>query len=259
MRTIALFFGAALAGSAAAQILPPSDPSFFFSPYQWLVNGSSATTLNTGSYFRLMFTGNFVNLTFDVSLMVAPPSQLYYKLDNQGAVHFTVAALVPISVPANLTHGDVPYHFLEVFVKSMTERANRWAAGVPSTRVVFTGLALEAGAKVTQPVPQAMNILIYGDSITEGVLTLGGSQPFDTDHNDASIVYSYRLAQLLGGEIGVIGFGATGLSRGGSGGVPALGVSWNQLWDGVPRACCGACASPPRARGGASMWRLPSV
>ena len=65
---------------------------------------------------------------------------------------------------------------------------------------------------------------------------MGGSQHFDTDHNDASVVYSYALAGLLGTEIGVVGFGATGLSRGGSGGVPALGVSWNQLWSGVPRS-----------------------
>ena len=35
---------------------------------------------------------------------------------------------------------------------------------------------------------------------------------------------------------GVVGFGATGLSRGGSGGVPALGVSWNQTWAGQPRS-----------------------
>ena len=68
------------------------------------------------------------------------------------------------------------------------------------------------------------------------MLTLGGSQQFDTDHNDASVVYSYALAALLGTEIGVVGFGATGLSRGGSGGVPALGESWDELWDGVPRS-----------------------
>jgi len=49
------------------------------------------------------------------------------------------------------------------------------------------------------------------------------------------MVYSYHLASHLGAEIGVVGFGATGLSRGGSGGVPELGISWNQLWDGVPR------------------------
>ena len=68
------------------------------------------------------------------------------------------------------------------------------------------------------------------------MLTLGGSQPDDTDHNDNSVCWSWALAPLLGAEAGVVGFGATGLSRGGSGGVPALGVSYNQLWSGVPRS-----------------------
>ena len=75
-----------------------------------------------------------------------------------------------------------------------------------------------------------------GDSITEGVLTLGGTQHYDTDRNDATVCWSFRLGALLGAEVGVVGFGATGLSRGGSGGVPALGTSWSQLWSGVPRA-----------------------
>jgi lysophospholipase L1-like esterase len=80
-----------------------------------------------------------------------------------------------------------------------------------------------------------VNILVYGDSITEGVLALGGSQKFDTDHNDASVVYSYVLGGLLGAEIGVIGFGYNALTHPGSGGVAPLGQAWNQLWDGVPR------------------------
>ena len=68
------------------------------------------------------------------------------------------------------------------------------------------------------------------------MLTLGGSQKSDTDHNDNVLCWSGRLGPLLGAEVGVVGFGATGLSRGGSGGVPALGVSWNQQWAGVPRS-----------------------
>lgn len=40
---------------------------------------------------------------------------------------------------------------------------------------------------------------------------------------------------MLPAEIGVVAFGATGLIRAGSGGVPALTTSWNQLWDGTPR------------------------
>lgn len=68
------------------------------------------------------------------------------------------------------------------------------------------------------------------------MLTLGSSQHYDTDHNDASVVYSFAQGALLGAEVGVVGFGATGLSRGGSGGVPALGESWDMMWAGVPRS-----------------------
>jgi hypothetical protein len=47
--------------------------------------------------------------------------------------------------------------------------------------------------------------------------------------------YSYQLYASLPCEVGVVGFGATGLSHGGSGGVPALPVSWNLMWEGAPR------------------------
>jgi hypothetical protein len=225
------------ASASAATLITPDNVNLTYSPYHWFVNGSaSATTMNTGSYIRTLFTGNSVNITFNVSRMVSPPSQLYYKIDNGPLTPFIVGQSIPVAVPYNLTHGDVPYHYLEVIVKSMTETNTRWARDPsPSTRVVFTGLSLEGGAVVAPTVPNDFNILLFGDSISEGVLTLGGSQHFDTDHNDATVVYSYKLGSLLGGEIGVVGFGATGLNRGGSGGVPPLGVSWNQLWDGQPR------------------------
>ena len=211
----------------------PNDPAIWYSPYQWALSSTSATTLNTGATLRVLFSGTFLNLTYDVSQMVSPPSQLYYRVDQGPLTLFTIAPVVQVNIPVNNTHGDVPYHTLEVIVKSMTETANRWAVGVPSTRVIFTGLVTDGNLGEWLQAP--LNLLIYGDSITEGVLTLGGSQRFDTDHNDATVCWSWRLGGLLGAETGVVGFGASGLSHGGSGGVPALGVSWNQLWDGQPR------------------------
>lgn len=168
----------------------------------------------------------------------APPcAQIYTRIDNGPLVPTPVPASLALTVAANLSHGDVPWHTLELLVKSTTERANRWAQGpgVASTRVVLTGLTLAPGGSVAPWIPLSSNLLLYGDSISEGVLTLGGSQAYDTDHNDAQTVYSYRLGALLGVETGIIGFGATGLTRGGSGGVPALGESWNMTWAGSPR------------------------
>jgi hypothetical protein len=206
-----------------------NSSAFTYSPYAWAVTSASASTINSASSFRTLFSGSFLNLTFDVSSMVVPASQLYWRVDNGPLTPTTISSVIPITI--FLT--DVPYHTLEVMVKSTTERANRWFTGVNSTRVIFTGLITDG--ELVPFLGPTLNVLIYGDSITEGVLTLGGAAPFDTDHNDASVVYSFALGKLLGVEMGVVGFGATGLSRGGSGSVPALGTSWNQLFNGTAR------------------------
>ena len=230
----------ALAGAAAAAAsasptttYAPNDAALYYNPYVWQVTPEAASTINSAAHVRFLFSGTFLSFNFNVSAMVSPASQVYLRVDNGPATHSLVLPVVNVSIPPNNTNGDVPYHSCELFVKSTTETASRWSATGPSTRVVLTGITTDG--LLAPWVPSSANLLIFGDSITEGVLTLGGSQHFDTDHNDGSVVYSYALAALLGTEIGVVGFGATGLSRGGSGGVPALGVSWNQLWDGVPR------------------------
>ena len=220
--------------AAAYTTYTPDNAAISYSPYAWDVTSASASTINSASSFRTLFSGTFLNLTFDVSSMVTPASQLYWKVDNGPLTPTTISSVIPVTILLNVS-ATVPYHTLEVMVKSTTERANRWftGPGVNSTRIIFTGLVTDGD--IVPFLGPTLNVLIYGDSISEGVLTLGGSKPFDTDHNDGSVVYSYAIGRLLGVEMGVIGFGATGLSRGGSGNVPALGVSWNQLWNGTAR------------------------
>jgi hypothetical protein len=217
--------------------IAPSNSSLYFSPYTWNVTDGAATTVNTGAYMRTLFSGNSVALTFDVSAMVSPPSQIMWRVDDGPLTATPVAGLVPLVIPpAAYKNGDLPFHFLEFVVKSTTETANRWLIEQNSVRVVFTGLVLDAGAGVAQAFPAPKNVLIYGDSITEGVRTIGESAPFDTDRNDVTVCWSFRQAALLGAEVGIVGFGATGLSRGGSGNVPALGSTYNMLWATVPRS-----------------------
>jgi lysophospholipase L1-like esterase len=195
----------------------------------------AATTANPGAYLRTLFSGNSCALLFDVAAMVAPASQLWWRIDNGPWTQASVAASVTCAVPAaTAANSDVPYHLLEVVVKAMTETQNRWNAGA-STRVVFAGLALDLNATVAAPGEATQRILVLGDSITEGVRTLGESAALDVDRNDALMGWALRLGALLGVEAGVVGFGAVGLTVGGAGNVPALPTSWTSLYAGVSR------------------------
>jgi lysophospholipase L1-like esterase len=224
----------AASGSFAA-VVPPDDAALLYSPYTWSVQPAASVAVNPGAYLRTLFTGTTCVLTFDVSGMVSPPSQIWWRIDNGPWTQAALAAQVACAVPAATAgNADVPRHLLEVVVKSATETQNRWNAGA-STRVVFTGLLLGAGAQVAAPRAAPRRLLVYGDSITEGVRALGESAADDTDRNDAMMGWAFRLGALLGAEVGVVGFGATGLSVGGSGGVPALPSSYAQIFAGTAR------------------------
>jgi hypothetical protein len=75
---IALMLGCAVVCQAQLRIAP-NDPSIYYSPYAWAVSSLNASTINSGSYFRVLFTGTTATLTFDVSQMVTPASQLYWS------------------------------------------------------------------------------------------------------------------------------------------------------------------------------------
>jgi lysophospholipase L1-like esterase len=214
--------------------IAPNDPGLTYSPYNWLVTSTSAKTINAGAYFNCRFTGNSCALLFDMTNAATPYSQVYYRIDGGQWIKATVAASVACTMPADTTGWNK--HRLDVIVKSTSEFLTRWTAPQPAS-VVFTGLTLDSGATVSAIAKASKNVLIYGDSITEGfkgAKNLGGGQN-DPDGSDGLLTYSYSLRDLLGVEIGVVGFGGSGISNGGQGGVPGLTTSYNLLWSGQPR------------------------
>lgn len=232
----------ALCSMAAVQasdlVLSMNDSSILYSPYNW--GGQErgiARTINSGAYFRVQFTGTSCVLHTDTSAMPDMFSQIWTRVDGgplQQHVLSTGNPSLDVSFGPPFTASN--NHLLEVIVKSTTETRERWA--VPSaTAVIFTGITIgNSTAPPRRPVRKPYNVLIYGDSITEGVRTLGYvGIANDTDRNDAVRDYSYQLSQMLPIEIGVVGFGATGTTKPGSGGVPALPETWDKLWDGEPR------------------------
>ena len=212
-------------------VLSPSDPSILYSPYNWALSSSSSTTTSAGAYFRTMFTGNACALNFDTSTAALPASEIYWRVDGYEAgepwTRTSPAANIPCPPPADLS--AAPWHQLELVVKSTSETINRWNTAAPGTAVRLAGVSFGIGAVTQRPISAPWTILLYGDSITEGVRTVNQTAPNDTDRNDATLGWAYKLGQLMGAEVGVVGYGATGLTVGGSGGVPPLTVSWNQV------------------------------
>ena len=92
--------------------------------------------------------------------MATPTSEVYWSVDQGPKTLSLVLDTVSVVFPPNNT-----YHTIELFVKSTTERANRWKPAVgPSTRVVLTGI--ESDGKLAPWIPSDVNVLVYGDSIT---------------------------------------------------------------------------------------------
>jgi len=218
---------------APATSIAMDNGAILYSPFNWGVTAQAAKTINAGAYFKVLFSGTSCRLTTDTSANAKPYSQFWARVDGGPFTQYTLEATNPVfAVATGLAKRK---HILEVVIKSTSETIDRWVK--QRTGVTFTGLLLDSGATVAAPVRKPFNILIYGDSITEGVRVNGyAGLANDTDRNDALQDYSWLLSQELPAEVGVVGFGATGITTGGSGSVPALGKSYPYLWAEQPRS-----------------------
>ena len=210
-----------------------SGSSLYFSPYNWASpSDGTKTSINAGAYFKTSFSGNQCSLSFDVDQITTPLSEVSVSVDGMPAQISNVSGEIPCA-PSALV--NIPVHSLRVSVKSTTETATRWSTN-PATRVALVSLHIAPSASFYAPKIYPRTLLFYGDSITEGVRTLGEAQSLDTDRNDNAVEWSAQTAQRLNTEYGIVGFGATGLTVSGSGSVPALTTSWNMIYPGQERS-----------------------
>ena len=165
-------------------MLSMADPAILYSPYNWAVDSmGTAKTINPGAYFKVVFTGQTCVLHLDTTGTSQPFPQFWARVDGGPLQKFVLSGGNP-SFSVALGPDSVGSHLLEVVVKSTTETQSRW--NPQSTALAFTSMTLADGAKARAPARKKFNILIYGDSITEGVRTLGFVDiANDTDRNDA--------------------------------------------------------------------------
>lgn len=79
--------------------------------------------------------------------------------------------------------------------------------------------------------PCHCNGLYYGDSITEGSITIAASGDA-TVKEDGVMGWAYESGRLLGAEFGVVGFGGQGIVATGAGSVPAITSTYGSICPG---------------------------
>jgi len=194
-----------------------------------------AITVNSGSYLLAQFSGSSISARFDVATNLPPLPVLTWRIDKGNWQYGEIAP--ELQLGKGLAAGP---HTLWLMVRGLDEHQNRWKAPLVAS-VTFLGPDV-AGGQILKPLPEwdapKLKIEFLGDSITEGVL-VGGP------HEEAKSTWAWtsnaldswvgQTALALGAMWRQVGFGATGINHGGSGGAIAAQDSFNFFYDGCPR------------------------
>ncbi|MDO0910111.1 GDSL-type esterase/lipase family protein [Streptomyces sp. DT2A-34] len=206
--------------SDASTVVRPDDRRLVYEGH-WGRTPEAASTVNSGSRLRFRFTGGSVHALFDVG-SITVPAQIYVSVDG-GPKRLHAVDRGDLRITAD---GRGP-HSVEISVKDVFSRANRWTPPL-ETGVVLTGLRLDDGMRLLpQPAPGARKLAFYGDSITQGVMAL--CEVNTSDCADGTATYPTLVADALRASLTQVGFGRQGVIQTGNGGVPAApdAYGWN--------------------------------
>lgn len=210
-----------------------TDPNVLYSPYTWQVSGSCAKTIDAGAYLTVTFDGTPGTLAalFDTSITPTNPGRVGFRVDGGPWQDAPIAASIPLALDPGLTWGT---HTVEMVFYAHSQVADRWNTQITACR--FVGISADTTITSQPTRPRSLYGLLVGDSITEGIMTrnldLAGNE---TERFDARLAWAWPLRDLLGAEVGVVGFGGVGLTRVGNGNVPRIPDSAPYLWNAVAR------------------------
>ena len=193
--------------------------------------GDAAETTCAGAYFEVGFTGDTLLLCFAMKGVSQTPPHLYLQLDGGARFEVPVDAYLRVETAAGA-------HTLRAIVKSLDEQESRWEA--PNCRVSVLGFEAERFTPLaadTRPV-----IEFIGDSITEGILVdpeRRSDAVTEESYNrvyqdDVTTGWAWRTAEALNLSPRIMGYGAVGLTKSGSGGVPRAALAYPFAYAGAP-------------------------
>jgi hypothetical protein len=225
----------------SSMVVPVNDPNWFFSPFNWFLNGSTeAVAAAPGAYFKIGFTGTSATLGLQVSQIPGTMPKVRWSIDG-GAFQVAQLSGTTLALASSLASGD---HTLELCLMNAQGGAG-WSS---LTNVLWvTGLTLDAAAASVAPPLAIKRILFNGDSITQGVSSTG-SLTEGVVGDDSLLTYAANLGVAFGAEYGQLGYTGLGwtIASAGGAGPPAFftpgddtNSSWDKYWAGNSRLASG--------------------
>jgi len=220
--------------------VPVSDKNWYFTELNWLMSPdhSYAQTQYPGAYFKIGFTGTSISLLLNQSnTPTGHYANVKYIIDDLPAVTFGLPAPTNrVVLATGLKSGN---HNLVVYLQNSYQLVDRWY--VPTCVFRVTGLEIDANSVTYPPVLRPKRMLVFWDSIGEGVRVLGVNGD-DLVVNEATESWSFGLAAALDAELSMAAFGAQGWSIQGFGNVAPFFTpgndsysAWNKLDSKHPR------------------------
>lgn len=203
-------------------------------PYVWYAGDGYVESIHPGAYLRAEWTGTYLDLEVDVShhagasLGASDYPTLRWRVDDEP---WQDRRLVSTDARVRLAAGAAPgAHTVEVryLRPAAATTVQRWTGALASLRLV----ALWANGAVTAPEPRSRQMLVYADSIGEGVSLAGATGAVAV--SDATQTFIPALAAALDAEYGPAVCRGQGYTRTGSGSVPPLytpGGEASSAWD----------------------------
>ena len=198
---------------------------------RWQINAESAVTTAPGSMVEIAFSGTYAVLYFDLYLSTHPYLHLWISVDGGAKIEVPLDHVIRIEAP------DDGNHIIKLVYKSTMEMQHRWYWPLVG-RIDFRGAEAEGTADL--PKDNRKIIEFVGDSITEGVL-VDPQYTFEKigqlnrpNQDDSTATYAYLTAENLGMKPHIMGYGGTGVSKGGCGAVPKASIAYPYNFDGSP-------------------------
>ncbi len=191
---------------------------------RWGNGAGTKRTTAPGSYFEFAYKGKMAILHFGMSLR-EPAPHLWISVDGGAKIESQVSSYVRIDA------NDDGVHNVKVIFKSAVESFHRWYQPLEGV-VEFFGYEADEPAILCEDNRKIIEFV--GDSITEGVLI--DPTYTDRDHtrllqDDAIATYAWFTAEELNLRPIIMGYASVGVTKSGSGSVPAAPQAYPYNFD----------------------------